>query len=371
MPSLSLLQDNFNDDELGPEWGNSYEGAHEAGGEARVPCKVGLYAGYQTGRSWTFAGASIYLKLAKVPAASTGTNVTCDFLIICAVEGTSVGFEYNAVTNTLRLMANTDYWDPAAVTLPYDPVAHLWLRLREDGTNVYWDTAPDGVTWTNRRTAASPAWIAASIDDTAVDLWSYRDAGVEDYAAYDNVNTLADGAVHEAAATLSAGTSLTAAGVVAAHAAAVLAADSSLAAAPVLAAHAAADLSAQATLTADADSAEIPEVAGLAAGIFDLHLEQGATYVQNFTVKDVPGFTWAGWSARSQIRSAPASENGELLLDLGDYLTIIGDTIRLAIPASVTESLTRNGLWDLEMVSGGTVVRLLQGRAVVSLEVTR
>src|SRR5690606_18568864 len=169
------------DNIIGPEWGNSYEGVAEIDGQARVPCKAGLYAGYQTGRAWTFAGASIFLKLATVPAASTGTVVTCDFLIICAVPGTNLGFEYNAVTDTLRMMSNTEYWDPDAVELPYDAEAHLWLRLREDGTNVYWDTSPDGSTWTNRRTLATPAWVTTSIDDTAVDLWSYRDAGVEDY----------------------------------------------------------------------------------------------------------------------------------------------------------------------------------------------
>jgi hypothetical protein len=371
MPSLSTLVDNFNDNDLGPEWGDSYGGANETGGQARVPCAAGTYAGYQTGRAWTFAGASIYLKLATRPAADSGTNVTCNFMIICATPGTSVGFECNAVTGVLRLASNVDYWDAAAVELTYSPTDHLWLRLREDGTNVYWDTSPDGSTWTNRRTLATPAWIPASIDDTAVDLWAYRDAGVTDYAAYDNVNTLADGAVHDAAAALSGQATLDAAAQLAAHATAALAAETTLTATPTLAAHATATLTANATLTADADGAEIPEVAGLAAGIFDLHLEQGATYVQNFRVMDVPGFTWDGWTARSQIRSAPASENGDLLLDLADYLTIIGDTIRLAIPASVTETLTRNGLWDLEVVSGGTVVRLLQGRAVVSLEVTR
>lgn len=371
MPSLSLLSDNFNDNVIGPEWGNSYEGANETGGEARVPCKVGLYAGYQTGRAWTFAGASIYLKLATVPAASTGTNVTCNFLIICATPGTSVGFEYNAVTGMLRMAANVDYWDAAAVEIAYDPVAHLWLRLREDGTNVYWDTSPDGTTWTNRRTVATPAWIPASVDDTAVDLWAYRDAGVEDYAAYDNVNTLSDGAVHTAAANLTGETTLTASALLAAHTAASLTGDVSLEAAPTLTAHTAATLTAQATLTAAAASTEIPEVAGLAAGQFDLHIEQGATYVQNFTVIDAPGFTWDGWTARSQIRSAPASENGDLLLDLDPYLTVTGDTIRLALPAAVTEGLARNGVWDLEMVNGSTVVRLLQGQARISLEVTR
>ncbi|MBR8638611.1 hypothetical protein KEF29_03180 [Streptomyces tuirus] len=314
--------------------------------------------------------ASVYLKLATVPAASTGTNVTCNFLIICAAPGTSVGFEYNAVTGILRLASNVDYWDAAAVELTYSPTDHLWLRLREDGTNVYWDTSPDGSTWTNRRTLATPAWIPASIDDTAVDLWAYRDAGVTDYAAYDNVNTLNDGAVHTASATLSGQTTLGATALVEAHATAALAADGSLNAALALTAHATAALTGQATLTADAASTEIPEVAELSAGDWDLYIEQGSTFVQEYVVDDDPAFTWDGWTARSQIRSE-ASANGGLLLDLTDYLTVVGNTIRAAVPAAITSTLTRNGVWDLEVVQGSTVVRLLNGRVVVSPEVTR
>ncbi|MFJ3984423.1 hypothetical protein [Streptomyces fungicidicus] len=372
MPSLSSLQDNFNDNVIGPNWGDSYGGVSETGGRARVPLVAGAYAGYQTGRAWTFAGATVYLKLVTLPAPpSTGTDVSANFLVTSSVDGTSLGFKYNAVTSMLRMQSNVDYYDPTALEITYDPVQHLWLRLREDGTNVYWDTSPDGTTWTNRRTLATPAWIPAAIDTCALDLYAYRDAGVTDYAEYDNVNTLSDGAVWTASAALSAQTSLAGSVTVGARATAGLTAASTLTAVPVLSAHAATALFATAALMADAASSEIPEVAGLAAGIFDLHVEQGATYVQNFRVADVPDFTWDGWSARSQIRSAPASDNGDLLLDLGDYMTVIGDTIRLAIPASVTETLTRNGVWDLEMVSGGTVVRLLQGRAVVSLEVTR
>ncbi|WP_328336752.1 hypothetical protein [Streptomyces violaceus] len=371
MPSLSTLIDNFNAGTLGPEWGNSYGGTTVVGGRARVPCTAG-YAGCQTAYAWTLAGATLFVQVPTAPAAG-GATVEAYFAVTVqgATEGTRVGFSMNAVTGLLRCVSETDYWDAAAVELTYDPVTHLWLRLREDGTNLYWDTSPDGTTWTNRRTLATPAWIVADTEACALDMSAHRDAGTADYAEFDMVNTLSNAAVWTAAANLSGQTALDATATVAAHATAALSADSSLTAAPILSAHATAALTGQATLTADAADSDIPEVAGLAAGHFDLHLEQGATYVQNFTVKDVPGFTWDGWTARSQIRSAPASESGGLLLDLGDYLTIIGDTIRLAIPASVTETLTRNGVWDLEMVSGGTVVRLLQGQARISLEVTR
>lgn len=107
----------------------------------------------------------------------------------------------------------------------------------------------------------------------------------------------------------------------------------------------------------------------MAAGAHDLRIEQGATFVQTYTVVD-EGWTWDGWSARAQIRSAPA-DSGDLLLDLDPYLTVDGPAVRLSVPAAVTETLTRNGVWDLEMVLGSTVVRILQGKVIVSLEVTR
>ncbi|MEU0200914.1 MULTISPECIES: hypothetical protein [unclassified Streptomyces] len=369
MPSLSSLVDNFNDGVIAADWGNSYGGVTESGGLAHVPCTTG-FAGYQTAYAWTLAGASFFVKVASVPAASTATEAYCGILVNGDAAGTRIGFTIKAVGNALRMQSDSGYFDPDAVEITYDPVAHAFLRLREDGTNVYWDTSPDGTTWTNQRTLASPAWIATAIDTCALDLSAHRDAGVNDEATYDLFNTLSNGAVHSASADLSAQATLDATAAMAAHAAATLSADSSLTAAPVLSAHATAALSAQSTLTADAAHSEIPEVAELSAGEWDLYIEQGATFVERFVVDDDPEFTWEGWEARSQIRSE-ASANGELLLDLTDYLTVTGGEIKVAVPASVTETLTRNGRWDLEVVQGSTVVRLLNGRVIVSPEVTR
>ncbi|MEV0917856.1 hypothetical protein AB0I93_26810 [Streptomyces sp. NPDC049967] len=370
MPSLSTLIDTFNDNVIGPNWGDSYEGVTETGGRARVPCTAGTYAGYQTGRAWTLAGASIYLKLVTKPAASTGTDVSCNFNITSSVDGTSIGFKYNAVTAKLRLQSNVDYFDAAAIELTYDATNHLWLRIREDGTNVYWDTSANGSTWTNRRTLATPAWVTTSIDNCAVDLYCYRDSGTADYAEYDNVNTTSDGAVHTgtgtgSAASAAAGTGKRTAGGTGTGTAQ---ADASATGITIHRGAASATIRSLATVTSASD--EIPEVAGMAAGDWDLVIEQGATFVQTYTVVDDPDFSWAGWNARAQIRTS-ANSAAQLLLNLTPYLTVVGGAVRLAIPAAVTETLTREGRWDLEMVMGATVVRILQGKAVISLEVTR
>ncbi|CUW31771.1 hypothetical protein [Streptomyces reticuli] len=370
MPSLSTLVDNFNDGVIGPDWGDSYGGANETGGQARVPCVAGGFASYQTGASWSFAGATVFLKLAAVPAASGGSDVSCNMHVTSPTAGASIGFHYNAVTGMLRIESNIGFWDDNAIEIAYSSTTHRWLRLREDAGTVYWDTSPDGTTWTNRRTATTPAWVVDAAEQCRLDLWAHRDTGTTDYAAYDNVNTLADGAVWTGTADLTATTALTAAPAVSAHAVSDLAADSTLAAAPTLSARAAADLTAEAALVADAASSPIPEVAAMSAGEQHLLIEQGSTFMQTYTVVEPTDWTWDGWTARAQIRSAPA-DSGELLLDLTPYLTVLGPAVRLAIPAAQTQMLTRNGVWDLEMVTGTTVVRILQGRVTTSLEVTR
>ncbi|MEU9333144.1 hypothetical protein AB0D49_08260 [Streptomyces sp. NPDC048290] len=369
MPSLSDLVDNFNDGTIGPDWGNSYGGVSESGGVAHVPCTTG-FAGLQTAYAWTFAGSSFFVKITSVPDGTGATEAYCGVLVNGDGAGTRIGFTIKAVGDLLRMQSDSGYFDPDAVEIAHDPVAHAFLRLHEDGTNVYWDTSPDGSTWTNRRTATSPAWIAAAVDTCALDLSAHRDAGTPDDAQYDLFNTLSNGDVIPAAATLSAQTSLTATPSAAAHATAPLSATSTLSAPTALSARAGALLTGQATLTADATDTDLPEVASLTAGDWDLYIEQGSTFVQTYTVVDDPDFTWVGWGARAQIRSAPA-DSGELLLDLTPHLAIIGAAIRLALPATVTQTLTRNGVWDLEVYQGGTVVRLLNGRAVVSPEVTR
>ncbi|MCX4232020.1 hypothetical protein [Streptomyces ortus] len=260
MPSLSSLVDNFNDNIIGPEWGDSYGGVTETGGRARIPLVAATYAGYQTGRAWTFAGAAVYLKLVTRPVASIGTDVSVNFLVTSNVDGTSIGFKYNAVTNVLRMQSNVAYFDGAAVEIAYNATTHLWLRLRETGGNVLWDTSPDGTTWTNRRTLATPAWVTSSVDTTALDLYGYRNTGTTDYAEFDNVNTLSDGAVWTATAALTADSTQTAAATAITVVGAGLTADAALGSAAVLTAHADAVLDADSNLSADLSGADQSDV---------------------------------------------------------------------------------------------------------------
>jgi hypothetical protein len=83
----------------------------------------------------------------------------------------------------------------------------------------------------------------------------------------------------------------------------------------------------------------------------------------------------SGYTARMQIRQSVASTDTLLELTTEDGGITLGGTdgtITLAIDAADTAAVTwTSGVWDLEMVIGDSVTRLLYGRIKVSKEVTR
>jgi hypothetical protein len=115
----------------------------------------------------------------------------------------------------------------------------------------------------------------------------------------------------------------------------------------------------------------------MAAGIYDITIEQGATFQLSATWKDSAGVpvNLTGYSARMQVR--PSYESEETLASLtsaGGNITLGGalGTIIATISATDTQKLNiQEGVYDLELEIGGVVTRLLQGKATISWEVTR
>ena len=110
----------------------------------------------------------------------------------------------------------------------------------------------------------------------------------------------------------------------------------------------------------------------MAAGVYNLTVEQGVDLTLQVNVQDGTGATYglAGSTAAAQIRD---DYNGALLASL-NVTTNTGVTGRLDLALSaVTASALplSGGKWDLLLTtSGGTKVRLLNGNVIVSGEVT-
>lgn len=219
MPTFDTLTDAFEDGVLNASlWSGSYGDPDEVAGRARIPCTTG-YAGLKSGSSYTLTGAGITIRL-HAPAAGGAASAAASCLVLTGTGGTDAGFIVDAAQSAVGLYLREGYADGGAVFLTYSPTDHAWLRFREAAGTLFWETSPDGIAWTNRRTAATPSWAADT--NLAFLIEGHRDAGTNDFAEIDSVNVSPIATV-TGAATLTASGTATAAGTLRAHGAAALA----------------------------------------------------------------------------------------------------------------------------------------------------
>jgi hypothetical protein len=116
----------------------------------------------------------------------------------------------------------------------------------------------------------------------------------------------------------------------------------------------------------------------MSAGIYDIYIEQGATYNQPLVWKDSSGtaVNVTGYTARMQIRKTVDATTIILTLTTENGRITVGGSnglITLLVSAADTAALTTFcGVYDLEVISpAGVVTRLLEGQVEVSKEVTR
>lgn len=115
----------------------------------------------------------------------------------------------------------------------------------------------------------------------------------------------------------------------------------------------------------------------MSAGIYKMLCEQGATLNYAMTWKDSSGtpVNLTGFSAAMQVRESKSSDSAILTLSTSNGGIMLGGAtgvITLLASASQTSALAEGQyVYDLEINTGSTVVRLLEGAFVISGEVTR
>ncbi|MFJ3663163.1 LamG-like jellyroll fold domain-containing protein [Streptomyces sp. NPDC090119] len=183
---MSSLGDDFDDDVLSTTlWPNSYGGVTERGGVARVPVSTVADAGLQSARVWKLLGSKLTAKLVTVPKAGGSTNAAASMWVNSTTAGTRIGWRYDALTGVLAAMSQTGYSDATPTSLTYNVVDFAWLRVREAGGTVYWETSPDGTAWTVQRSMATPAWVTSQTQ--AVEFPATRTGGTSDVIEWDLV----------------------------------------------------------------------------------------------------------------------------------------------------------------------------------------
>jgi hypothetical protein len=111
-------------------------------------------------------------------------------------------------------------------------------------------------------------------------------------------------------------------------------------------------------------------------GKYNMVCPQGSTFNKQLTysINDVP-VNLTGYTARMQVREKHTSTTAQLALNTENGGVILGGslgTITININASSTSALVaKDYVYDLEIVSAGTVTRIIEGKFIVTPEVTR
>lgn len=112
-------------------------------------------------------------------------------------------------------------------------------------------------------------------------------------------------------------------------------------------------------------------------GKLDIVIYKGATFDDVLTWKDENGVAidLTGYTARAQVRAAIGDAAPVLDMTTTNGKILLGGaagTITFNVAATETELMAwTRGVWDLELVSGLVVTRLLRGTAKTVDEVTR
>jgi hypothetical protein len=111
------------------------------------------------------------------------------------------------------------------------------------------------------------------------------------------------------------------------------------------------------------------------AGNHDFSIDQGTTWNRELTLEqDSNPVDLSGFSARMQLRRTRSQTEYDLSLTTENGgLTIepLTGKITISLTAAQTALLSGSYFYDLETVSGGTVIRWLEGKVNLSPEVTR
>lgn len=110
------------------------------------------------------------------------------------------------------------------------------------------------------------------------------------------------------------------------------------------------------------------------AGLYNITIEQGATFTETYTWKDGSGnlVNLSGYTAKMQIRD----HAGNILLDLANVagglsINAAAGSVTVTIDATTTGAITwRSGVYDLKLSSASYTKRLLEGEVSVSPQET-
>ena len=156
---MSSLVDTFSSNDLAALWGNSANATWSTG-QVSIPVNTSASGKLGSTNAYNLTGSSLAAEITPANGAAYSTDLTLSAGTSYIKMGCEGG---NLVANLTQ--ASADSFDGS---IAYNATSHKYWRIREASGTIYWDTSPDGSTWTNRwSTAYTMAVTALTVDFTA------------------------------------------------------------------------------------------------------------------------------------------------------------------------------------------------------------
>lgn len=185
---ISSIRDDFEDGVENRQWNRSWQDQPgmraEEGGQFvlhYVP-NAEAYGGLVSARAFDLTSSSLVVEMPVVPPASLVGN----FMIDLNGPGDN-DVEMTIAEGNLEFGVEVNGMDQKLGSVLYSPDQHRWWRIREQANTLYWETAPDGKTWTSRL-EISPLPVPVTMLDVEISGGTWTAQPTVGECRADNVN---------------------------------------------------------------------------------------------------------------------------------------------------------------------------------------
>ena len=140
-PKAATLQDSFATDDLATLWGSSYGTVGVSGGRCSIQTDTSYSSGLGSSIHYDVTGSQVLARVTpyQVSSGQCGLQIDDD-------AGNKAYVQYSGGSVNAQLVQGGTTTESSSVA--YDPTAHAWWRIREQSGTLFFETAPDGLTWT-------------------------------------------------------------------------------------------------------------------------------------------------------------------------------------------------------------------------------
>jgi len=155
--AFSYLRDNFTDNVQGEAWGGSFVTGSatkaETSGQARLTLPsstAGTHSAYyRTGGTYNLTGDSFYWTIDTMVATGVAATATLD--LYDTVDPTNI-LRWQQLSNAITARKVIAGVDTQLYTATWNSSTYKYLRIRESGGSILFDSSSNGTSWTNRAT---------------------------------------------------------------------------------------------------------------------------------------------------------------------------------------------------------------------------